>query len=520
MTRLPAAAAEPRHRRGGAGGVARGQWTVTPLRIVMDAEAYAEADTKVYVKVKALSRKRPCEASVDKLAAYVGLAPSTMEKSLGRLSRPAPTDGVTELTRRQRSHKGTGTGRTTERTCRRLGDDERYVSAPVLAADTLRGILHRLYLLLRYTTFVEKRQLTLAEMAWVLRHHSGKRKGKPLAEAVVTKLLEELDGLGWITLDKRAGYRGRHLVEVHDHPIHPVGRPQTTPDPEGGAAPDPEGGALAYKEDQALTDLENTPPTAVLGNRRRRPTPASARERETAVDTFGRRVGLDLTPAAWRAVRQALDPVREQLAGLTGWEWERVVADVLAQLGNGQPPARLAERLHRRYTPMRPLGPGYEQWLATQDVRPEERIRSFSRWLIGAGLVRRGCHDPRCESGVIWGTDPDDHEAGHDCRTCTYTQEAGHTRAQHEPETDEHPRQTPARHAHTPPQRPGPPPPAPSPPHAPDTPPSAPQGRIGPPPGTGGWRSLVARERPHAAAQAYRHRWTGDHAHHLHPDTA
>ncbi|MBK3631159.1 hypothetical protein JHN59_41555, partial [Streptomyces sp. MBT49] len=39
----------------------------------------------------------------------------------------------------------------------------------------------------------------------------------------------------------------------------------------------------------------------------------------------------------------------------------------------------------------------------------------------------------------------------------------------------------------------------------------------GPPPGGQGWRALVARTRPHAAAQAYAHRWTGDHARHL-PD--
>ena len=174
MTHLPEASAEPRRTRGGAGGAARGQWVTYPLRLVLDAEAYADADTKVYGKVKALSKGRTCEASVAKLALFTGLSPSTVEKSLGRLSRPAPTDGIAELTRRQRSHEGTGKGRTNERTCRAREADERYVSAPVLAADTMRGTVHRLYLVLRYTEIVEKRQLTLAEMAWVLRHRTGK----------------------------------------------------------------------------------------------------------------------------------------------------------------------------------------------------------------------------------------------------------------------------------------------------------------------------------------------------------
>jgi hypothetical protein len=508
MTELPVSAAlEPRRISGGAAGArARGQWVRYPLRMVLDAEAYADADLKVYGKVKALSRNRPCTASVDKIAGYVGLAPSTAEKSLGRLSRPAPTDGVTELTRRQRSHKGTGTGRTTERTCRDLGPGERYVDAPVLAADTLRGTLHRLYLLLRYTTVVDKRQLTLAEMAWALRHRTGKLAGKALAEAAVSKLLDELAEAGWITLDRRAGYRGRHLVTVHDDPLHPVDQEQATADPQGGAAPDHGGGALAYKEDQELNDRGNNPPTAVWGIRRRRPTPASARdERGLALDTFGRRPGLHLTPHAWTTVRGVLQPVRHELEALTGWEWERLVGAVLAQLNDGQSAERLHDRLERRYARMRPPG-------SPDDGRPA--IDSLARWLLGPALTRKGCQDPACESGLIWRT-------GTDCPVCDYTRQTAAARAQRllddhtadrrrPADVDAHrPRRSPARRPRQQqPEPPGPPPAA--------TPPT---GSVGPPPGAGGWRALVARERPQAAAHAYRHRWTGDHAHHL-TDTA
>lgn len=504
MSALPAAA-EPRHPRGGAGGAARGQWVRYPLRLVLDAGAYADADTKVYGKVRALARGRECEASLERLAEYTGLAVSTVEKALGRLSRPAPTDGVTELTRRQRSHPGTGTGRTTARSYRALESGERYVSAPVLAADTLRGTLHRLYLLLRYTQLVERRQLTLAEMGWVLRHRTGKLAGQGLAEAVVTKLLMELAAAGWITLDKRAGYRGRHLITVHDDPVRLADEPGPTPDPEGGAAPDLESGALAYREDHESLNDPGKITKAGGGIRRRRPTATSARE----LDAFGRRTGLDLDPGRWRTVWQALGPVRSELGSLTGWEWQRLVTGIVSQLDQGATAERLADRIGRRYATMRTTDPDDDAG----------RMRSLPRWLIGAALVRRGCADPRCESGVIWGADPDDHEAGRDCRTCLYTREAADTRARLDAELAARERQAATRAGrrtagpgHTAPQQP---PGAASPP--PTAPPNAPERPVGPPPVPGGWRALVARERPDDAARTYRDRWKGDHARHLPP---
>ncbi|GAQ61917.1 hypothetical protein SsS58_02271 [Streptomyces scabiei] len=482
----------------------RGQWVRYPLRVVVDTAAYADADTKVYGKVAALSRRRACEASVAKLAEYAGLSMSATEKALTRLSRPAPTDGVRELTRKQRSHKGSGNGRTNERTTRALEDGERYIDAPVRAADTLRGTLHRLYLLLRYTTVVEHRDLTCAEIGEALRHHGGKHAGEPLHERTASLLLDELEAAGWITQDKRAGYRGRHQITVHDDPVHLVDQPDpaptppttpapTTPGAEYGAAPDLECGAPAYKEDQELNDSGNNPPTAVLGIRRRRPTGGGARE--MAVDTFGRRAGLDLTPAAWRVVWSVLDPVRHELDPLTGWEWERLVHDVLRHLGDGQTPERLRDRVQRRYTVMR-----------TDDPDEAPAIGSFARWLIGAALVRRGCENGDCETGTLWST-------GISCPACALRREMAETRARLDAEPARPVRQITARPAQVPREQRAVPAPArpPLPPHRPPT------GHVGPPPGTGGWRALVARERPQAAAHAYQHRWTGEHARHL-PD--
>ncbi|MGW1035037.1 hypothetical protein ACWD4Z_22975 [Streptomyces antibioticus] len=497
MTRMPAVPAEPRHHRGGAGGAGSGQRVRYPLRLVLDAEAYADADLRVYGKVAALSQGRACEASVDRLAAYVGLAPSTVEKSLGRLSRPAPTDGVAELTRRQRSHKVTGTGRTSERTCRPLERGERYVWAPVLAADTLRGTLHRLYLLLRYTEVAERRDLTLAEMAWVLRHRTGKLAGQPLAEAVVSKLLEELAALGWITLTRRGGYRGRHHVEVHDHPLRPVDGPGATPDPEGGAATDLEGGALAYKEDLELTDVRTT---QVSGSFRRRrgdgewvaaPVDNSP---VTIPQTFHGRTAvrpaerpaydgpaLTLSGRVWAV----LAPVADLLDAVSPFMVRRTAREIGRQLDDGILPEDIRDQLTR-----------LRAWT------PPETITDPGRWLYGAALpVRPG----RCNTaGCYFGFEP---HTGRPCKACADTPVGGTRQVQTAPP---HPH-APVRH------RPDPEPPAP-PARPPDTPPHAPTGRVGAPPGTGGWRSLVARERPQAAADAYRHRWRGDHAHHL--DTA
>lgn len=414
MTHQPARAAEPRHSCGGAGGAARGQWVRYPLRIVLDCEAYADADTKVYGKVKALSRGRRCEAAVEKIAAFVGLALSTVEKALSRLSRPAPSDGVIELYRRQRSHAVTGNGRTNERWCRDLEAGERYVSAPVLAADTLRGTTHRLYLLLRYAEVVEKRQLTLAEMGQALRHRSGGRKGQALAEAVVSRLLDELAGLGWIALDRRAGYRGRHLVTVHDHPVRPVDEEAVTPDAEGGAAPDLEGGALAYKEDhESLNDLEKSA-TAGGAFRRRRD---DRKWVAAPVDTAGNGSPVaSVAPATFRprAERPAyggpplgisvrvwavLEPVRDLLPAAGDYAVRRAAREIGAQLDSGVLAEDIRDQVQRLRT-----------WTPSRDIRDP------GRWLIGAVLpVRPGrCGTADCVHGIQRWT-------GLPCKACEET---------------------------------------------------------------------------------------------------
>ncbi|WP_432193788.1 hypothetical protein [Streptomyces sp. bgisy027] len=423
MTHSRALASEPRRSSGGAGGAGRGQWVKYPLRLVLDAGAYADADTKVYGKVRALSKNRSCEASVEKLADYTGLGVSTVEKALRRLSRPAPTDGVQELTRRQRSHRGTGTGRTNERTCRPLDEGERFVCAPVRAADTLRGTLHRLYLLLRYTTFVEKRDLTLGEIAAVLRHHGGRHAGKPLHEGTVARLLDELEDTGWISQDKRAGYRGRHAITVHDDPVRPVDEPPApdpapvpTPDAEGGVAPDLEGGAPAYKEDQELNDRGSTQERGAFRRRRddrKWVAPPVDNSRTGSVAsvapaTFRPAVRpperpayagppLTLSPRVWAV----LAPVADLLPACTVFTVRRIAREIGRQLDSGIWPDDIRDQITR-----------LRAWTPTEDIHDP------GRWLLGAVLpVRSKCRRPECHFGFLAHT-------GQPCKACAEIDDA------------------------------------------------------------------------------------------------
>ncbi|WP_405594689.1 hypothetical protein [Streptomyces sp. NBC_01092] len=180
--------------------------------------------------------------------AYVRAWVAEVQRSTRRSGQPAPTDEVQELFTKRQTHKITGTGQTAQRWCHDLERGEGYVWAPVRAADTLSGPEHRLSLVMRYTVVIKGHRPTLGELAQLLRHHGGRSAGEPLAEASVARLLDRLEALGWISQDKRADYRGRYLITVHDDPVHPAEEPELTPDPDDGSGPDLDDGSPAYKE--------------------------------------------------------------------------------------------------------------------------------------------------------------------------------------------------------------------------------------------------------------------------------
>lgn len=426
MTRLPTPVAEPRHSSGGAGGAGRGQWVKYPLRVVVDAEAYAPGDTNFYGKVKALSAGRRATASMEKIAGYLGWSKSTGERAARRLGTPAPTDGVQELFTKRQTHKITGTGQTAERWCRDLERGEPYVWGPVRAADTLRGLLHRLYLGLRYAA-LKAHQPTLTELAQLLRHHGGKLAGQALAEASVAKLLDELETLGWITLDRRAGYRGRHAITVHDDPVRPVTGEEPTLDPGDGSGPDLADGSLTYKEDQELNDRRSTQERGSFrrrrGDRKWVATPVdtpgntSGGNYPVAPDTF--RPGperpssydgppLMLSPRVWAV----LEPVHDLLPAVRPFVMRRIGREIGRQLDAGV----LAEDL-------------VDQLRVLRGWTPSEDMRDPGRWILGAALpVRPGrCGTPDCVRGFM-------RHTGAPCKACAEL-EADRHRGAHPPHT-------------------------------------------------------------------------------------
>lgn len=436
---LPAAPhPQPPSAAEGARPRAGGHTIKVPLRLVVGAQ-YPDTALSTYVKIAALSlRPEGCTAKVSVIAGYLGTSKSSVERGLRPLIGPDLVDGITEIPTVRRTLPG-GTGESAHRVTRILAAGELWVRIPIRAAEALSPRLLRLYALLAYAT-ARRVPVTAAELAEMLYHHTGGKAGVHLSERQVRRLITELEATGWLTVHRREGERGRHAFETHRHPLHSVPATITAAvtEPAGdeqlalwdtepavihdGSGPGDHDGSLATEEDLSTDRRGETEQAG--GIRRRRPHVTSAREHTTVVDTFGRRRGLHLTRTAWQAVWHVLDPVREELTGLTAWEWQRVVTDVLRLLTDDRP-ERLRDRLQRRSAPMKPLSPDYERWLKTQDPHPNERWRSFARWLIGAALIRHGCEDPDCETGTRWST-------GTACPVCALRHETATAKAQQE----------------------------------------------------------------------------------------
>ncbi|MFJ5176676.1 hypothetical protein ACIP68_22925 [Streptomyces griseoviridis] len=449
-----AAAAGARPRDGGA--------TVkVPLRLVVGAQ-YPDGALSAYVKVKALARRpEGCRAKVIVIAGYLGMSKSAIERALRALARPDDIDGIVEVPTTRKTSRD-GRGESAHRTTRPLTDDELWVRIPVRAAEALTPRLLRLYALLAYAT-ARRFPVTIAELAAVLLHHTGKKAGLPLTDWQVRRLVHDLAATGWLTLRDREGERGRHAYETHRHPLHavpaeatppattaaetpepepeegteeeasgsvPDGEPQITgqlplwgdpsPDFYDGSGPSDHDGSLASEED-LQTDR---PRETQLGGgiRRRRtagtgPAPVDNRVPDTfgqgalRADTSAGRPATSqqqrLSARQWDAVRAVLDPVAHEVTALTSWEQRRTAREIVRQLeADGATVERLADRIERRYA-------------------RTTAITSFPRWLIGAALTRHGCGDPRCETGTIW-------ETGLDCELCAVNRQTRNARAQRE----------------------------------------------------------------------------------------
>ncbi len=401
----PRAATGARPRSGG------GLRVRVPLRLVVGAQ-YRDSALSVYIKIAALAmREENCRAKVRTLATYLGLSVSEVERALTQLTT-AGSDGIAEvITRRHTSRDGEG--ESAERWVRPAEEGELFVWVPARAATSLPPRQLRLYAVIAYAQ-VRRMPLSLAELRAVVRHQYGDSAGEPLGERQVMRLLDDLEGTGWVTIHRRQGPRGRHAYEAHQRPLHPVlddpdtapaeppapAAPATaTPDIHDGSAPRTADGSPATEEDRT-TDRPLTS-EGCGGIRRRRDAGSSAtghgEKRSNKAAGSYRGPGLQLSPRVW----QVLEPVRHELPAISPYMLRRIGQEIGRQLSAGVGTERLTARLTARYSRLTAHGHAAEH----------AHRGEVGRWILGAGLVRHGCRLPSCESGTTWST-------GERCHLC------------------------------------------------------------------------------------------------------
>lgn len=425
MPVLPAASAEPRHSRGGAGGVRprrrarRSEQTVDVPDRVARGPHYSDAFKKAWCKIAALdvdANAEHCNASVQNLAGFSGMSKPAFERALTEGHRPGPDGSEPEFTTERRTHRG-GRGRTAIREVRPVAYDEPCVTVPVWIVDAAEPRELAAVLAIARAQ-ADGHQLTYAELAGELFHHRGLRKGRPLSERTARRLSERLRAKGFITVDPRAGYQGRDVLAVRTLPVEEVTDRQPTlsapapgPDNHDGSGPDSRDGSLASKEDQqvctdeeaqvggpfrrrrgdrkwAATPVDTASNTATAGNGAG--VPGTFRPAAPARPYDGPR--LTLSPRVWAV----LAPVHDLLPGLRPFVLRRLAREIGAHLNAGVLPEDLTEQLRR-----------VRAWT------PDEEIRDPGRWLLAAALPLRhgGCGRTDCVGGY-------QRHTGHRCKAC------------------------------------------------------------------------------------------------------
>jgi hypothetical protein len=410
------AAEHPEPQSAAAGALPRGggHTIKVPLRLVVGAQ-YADAALGTYVKIAALAmRPENCRAEVATIAQYLGLSKTAVERALTQLTT-AGTDGIAEvITVRHTSRDGEG--ESAERWVRTMDEDELFVWLPARAATSLPPRQLRLYAVISYAQ-IRRMPLSLAELRAVVRHQYGDSAGEPLGERQVMRLLDELEDSGWITIHRRQGPRGRHAYEAHQRPLHPVlddideepaaptaaaAPAAATPDIHDGSAPRTADGSPSkddHRTDRLLTNERvggGIRRRRDTGSKRARPVDNSARTSVRAAGQDEKRSnnsgatnrtytgpGLQLSPRVW----SVLEPVRHELPAIRPYVLRRIGHEIGRQLSAGAGAERLTARLTARYA-------------STEAPRRGD----VGRWILGAGLVRRGCGLESCESGTTWHT--------------------------------------------------------------------------------------------------------------------
>ncbi|QFR00740.1 hypothetical protein F9278_36305 [Streptomyces phaeolivaceus] len=397
MVRLPVSSAEPRHHTGGgAGGAGRADlppWHGQKIKLpkwVWGSGYYSAGAVRYIAQVTALDQRgRRCRAGVVTLARYLGDSKRTAERYLAEAAAPGP-DGPPAMTVIRHTADG-GTGETAERRIRRVGKGEHFAYVSVGAFKALRGRLFPAYCALTYAQATNT-PVTAAELGALL----------AVTERSARRLVDQLEALGWITVDRRTGRHARHDITVHDHPLHLVPAPGTA-DTDGGSGPGTDGGSLAIKEDPGLTDDENnTPPGG--GVRRRRD---DRKWVATPVENLGS------APATFRSA-PAPRPYGGPAMGVSPRVWE-VLAPV-ADLLPGVSPFVLrtvARAIGRQLDAQVPALDLHDQILLRRQRTGAANLRDPGRWLLGVALAdwASPCGLADCVDGLI-------RHTGTPCKAC------------------------------------------------------------------------------------------------------
>ncbi|MEU5137030.1 hypothetical protein [Streptomyces californicus] len=399
-----------------------------PLRLVANPH-YADVAVTAYVKIAGLaSRPEGCTAATVTIAEYVGLSKASVERGMTQLMRPGP-DGVVELSSTRRSLPG-GCGTSAVRRVRPLSSAERFVWIPVAASEDLTPRQLRAYALIAYAQ-AQKIPLTESEIAGALHHHSGRRAGQPLTTAAAGGIVDELEATRWITVERRAGVRGRHHFIAHDIPpatIEPAcGQPSSTDIassstscPGEGSGSSADAGSLATREEPRTDRPEDeralfSPAVGEVQvgegveNRALQPpqgegegrlalraddhqAPLTKQSRTPLTNPTSGYSGPSLSISA--RVHAVLEPVHWLYRQTSVYMQRRIAREVGRQLRSGIVDARLRQRLQTRVC-----------------STLTDEIRDPGRWILGVALPHWGCGTFDCETGVLW-------NSGHPCSVC------------------------------------------------------------------------------------------------------
>ncbi|RII06909.1 hypothetical protein DSC45_35020 [Streptomyces sp. YIM 130001] len=414
------------------------------MRLVA-APDYQDVALSVYVKVKALaSRPEGCQARSATIASYLGISRASAERGMTQLSRPGP-GGVVELRSVRRTLPG-GRGQSAVRTLRPMIRVEEFVWLPVAAAEDLTPRQLRAFALIAYAQ-VRGIGLTETELASGLAHHSGRRAGKSLSVTAAGAIVDELEAAGWLTVQRRAGARGRHRFIAHDIASlrctatdtadSVLKRPETavreaeelafnSQAREGSGSQTGEGSLASRELPRTDSPNEGAPGSPAVGEvpvcRRalslgspacnqdvhrgargglalraggqNHPSAAQVKNRSSrSRRARGPYDGPQLTMSA--QIYAVLEPAHVLLRQVTSTFVARQIArEVGRQLKSGTAPERLQHRLTAR--------------LAKVLL---SNVRDPGRWLLGVALPRWGCGHPDCEAGILW-------SSGRTCEIC------------------------------------------------------------------------------------------------------